>query len=184
MGVFEFIAYSIIGIISIFICVVSYLIFRFLRKKTDHFLIYIVTIIPIISWSYLLYRVYNPSNSFYEGHYKSVTGMDFPEDGTIISGKVLDMDDFGDATYVTIADVGKTHVKQIPKILKNKGYKDIIPINDNELYNSILPKEFRRNTEKHELKSIHEFHHEKLGENIIVKILEDSSSVSITISHW
>jgi hypothetical protein len=32
--------------------------------------------------------------------------------------------------------------------------------------------------------SIHRFRQEKPGENITVNILEDSSSVSIIISHW
>jgi hypothetical protein len=168
---FAFILYGIFAFFALIAIGLSYLIYRLIRTKNQNKWWQLFALIPIIAFAFLMYRVYVPGDSFYEGHFTSVTGLEFPAYGEILYGETSAVDEFGDGTYTSISNLGGAVLEKIPAHLVEQGYVELEAPNQYTF-------------EKYFSKVIREFSFQEIGKYVTVGFLADGESLFIRISFW
>ena len=171
MEIFEYLIYFIISFLAFGVLGISYLIFRFIKQKSKRRWLQVLAIIPVAIFSFLIYRIYVPGDSYYKEHYELTTGLEFPKNGKIHIGQVSDVDEFGDGIYFIIAEVGRNQIDQLHEILIGKKYEELEEPNQ-----YVKAKEYP--------KLITEYSLHKPGRHVDFGIMDDSTTILIQIINW
>ena len=157
---------------------ISYLIFKWVKKKGYDKRLRLLAFIPILIVGYFIYDAFYPSTEFYKTDFKEVTDMEFPESG-IIKYKTASLPDhFGDYTSSFLAEFSKTDLQKIEDKLKSGGFKEKEnKMSSNEL-DYIERKKGRKNYSKEYIRQ------RKNGKHYSVGFLDDNKSVIITRVSW
>ena len=101
---------------------ISYLIYRWIKKREFNKWYRLLSLIPIIIVGYFIYDGINPDADFYKEDFKEVTEMEFPKDGKIIYKDASFPDQFGDYTSSFLVEFDKDYIKKLEMNLKSKGF--------------------------------------------------------------
>jgi hypothetical protein len=103
---------------------ISYLIYRFLKKKNYDKTLRLLCLIPFLILGFIIFRAVYPSNEFYQEDFKEVTGLDFPNSGEIIDKTASYPDHFDDYTSVSLVRVNKEFYDRLSDHLVVKGFEE------------------------------------------------------------
>ena len=102
----------------------SYLIYRFIKKRNYDKRLRLIALTPILIMTYLIYSALYPSEDFYRTDFTEVTGIELPEHIEFKYKSATYPDHFGDYTSISIINVGKDFYNNLPKTLTEKGLKE------------------------------------------------------------
>ena len=102
----------------------SYLIYRFIKKRNYDKRLRLIALIPILLMTYLIYSALYPSEDFYRTDFTEVTGIELPEHVEFKYKSATYPDHFGDYTSISIINVGRDFYNNLPKALTEKGLKE------------------------------------------------------------
>jgi len=100
----------------------SYLIYRFIKRRAYPKEVRTLALVPIIVLGYFIYIAIYPSDSFYERDFLEVTGLEFPENGHIKYKTTSFPDNFGDYTSISVSRVDSSFYKNLPQELIKQGF--------------------------------------------------------------
>ena len=101
----------------------SYLIFRFIKKRNYDKRLRLIALTPILIMTYLIYSALYPSEDFYRTDFAEVSGSELPEQVEFKYKSATYPDHFGDYSSISIIKVGKNYYNKLPKALSEKGLK-------------------------------------------------------------
>ena len=169
MMVFKMIFVAIFIVAGIIAVGLSYLLFRVAKAKSKKLWVRFFSIIPIIVFACFCYRAVIPGDAFFQKQFTQTTGLDFPQTGEIIYKNVSEADEFGDATYISIATVGVDIYNQVIKSITAKGFAiEASPMDFNEELPNL-----------DEVEIVEEYMLNEKGNYQTVALLSDSISVLI-----
>ena len=157
---------------------ISYLIYRWIKKKGYDKRLRLLAIIPILTVGYFIYDAVYPSAEFYKTDFKEVTNMEFPESGKIKYKTASFPDHFGDYTSSFLAEFEQTDLKRLENQLKNGGFEE----KENKMSSNELDYIERRKGRKAYTKQY--VRQRKNGKHYSVGFLDDNKSVIITRVSW
>lgn len=157
---------------------VSYLVYRWIKKKGYDKRLRLLALIPILTVGYFIYDAVYPSAEFYKTDFKEVTNMEFPENGKIKYKIASFPDHFGDYTSSFLAEFEQTDLKRLENQLKNQGFKE----KENKMSSNELDYIERKKGRKAYTKQ-YIFEMEN-GKHYSVGFLDDNKSVIITRISW
>ncbi|MCZ4410660.1 hypothetical protein O3Q51_17725 [Cryomorphaceae bacterium 1068] len=96
----------------------SYMIYRFIKKRDYDKRIRIIALTPMLILGYLIYTAIYPDEDFYRHDFQEVAGIELPEEVDFKYNTASFPDHFGDYTSVSIIHVGKEFYQTLPAILK------------------------------------------------------------------
>lgn len=102
----------------------SYLIFRFIKKRNYDKRLRLIALTPILIMTYLIYSALYPSEDFYRTDFAEVSGIELPEQVEFKYKSATYPDHFGDYSSISIIKVGKNYYNKLPKALSEKGLKE------------------------------------------------------------
>lgn len=102
----------------------SYLIYRFIKKRNYDKRLRLIALTPILIMTYLIYTAVYPSEDFYREDFVEVTGTELPEQVEFKYKSATYPDQFGDYTSISIINVGKDFYIKLPNTLTQKGLKE------------------------------------------------------------
>ena len=175
----EIFAFIIAAILFIGIPIgISYIIYRWIKKKEYKKVYRILALIPILIVGYFIYDAVYPNTEFYKTDFKEVTEMEFPKDGEIVFKTASYPDNFGDYTSSFLAEFNKNYIKQLEENIKRKGFiKKQNKMGTNEL-DYIESKKGNRNYSAEYCKEI------EGGKYYSIGFLNDNKSVIVTRVSW
>ena len=157
---------------------ISYLLYKWIKKKEFNPRFRLVAIIPVLVVLYFIYDAIYPSVNFYKTDFKEVTSMEFPEEGIIIYKSASFPDQFGDYTSSFLVEFEKDYLIKLETNLKNQGFeKTKNNISSDEL-NYIEHKMKKKKYSTEYAKEIDG------GKYFSVGFLDDNKSVIITRVSW
>jgi hypothetical protein len=121
---------AIIGMTLLFFLVMSiiigipYLILKLIERRAFRNWKTYLGLIPIMILSFYIYEGIYPSNDFYKQDFRTVTGLDFPENGVINYKTASYPDQHGDYTSISIIDVDELFYNKLRTHLLSIGFKD------------------------------------------------------------
>jgi len=157
---------------------ISYLIYRWIKKKGYDKRLRLLALIPILTVGYFIYGAVYPSAEFYKTDFKEVTKMEFPESGKIKYKTASFPDHFGDYTSSFLAEFEKTDLERLESQLKNGGFEE----KDNKMSSNELDYIERKKGRKAYTKQY--IRQRKNGKHFSVGFLDDNKSVIITRVSW
>ncbi|GAA4887741.1 hypothetical protein GCM10023311_09440 [Flaviramulus aquimarinus] len=104
--------------------VISYLIYKWIKKKGFDKILRIFALTPILIVGYFVYGAIYPSSNFYKTDFNEVTNMEFPNSGIIKYKTASYPDHFGDYTSSFLAVFEQADIKKIESQLKISGFKE------------------------------------------------------------
>ena len=102
----------------------SYLIFKFIKRKGFDKRLSIVALTPILFVTYQVYTAIYPGEDFYRNDFQEVSGIELPQAVEFEFKTTSFPDHFGDYTSVSVIRVGKDFYQLLPDILNKKGLKE------------------------------------------------------------
>jgi uncharacterized protein YutD len=82
----------------------------------------LLSLIPILIVGYIIYDAFYPDESFYKSDYKEVTGIDFPNNGTIKYKTASFPDQFGDYTSSFLVKLDYINIQKLESNLRKNGF--------------------------------------------------------------
>ena len=101
---------------------ITFWIYRILRKKGVNPKWRILAFIPIFIVGYFVYDAFYPSSEFYETDFKEVTGIELPKNSDFEYKTAGYPDTHGDYTSVSIIEVGTEFYKKLQIDLTENGF--------------------------------------------------------------
>jgi hypothetical protein len=148
---------------------------KFLDRKDKR--LKFLLLIPVIFLIYSIYSAIYPPDSFYKHDFKTVTGINFPEQGEIIYKTASFTDMSGDYGSVSIIRVDHEFYNSLDKQLMTKGLtKTKLKRGSSELYEAL--KEIKGRTIEEE------FDLEQLGRYYYVGFLSDKETLIVYRQSW
>jgi len=157
---------------------ISYLIYRWIKKKGFNKRLRFLALIPILTVRYFIYDAIYPSVEFYKTDFKEVTNMEFPENGKIKYKTASFPDHFGDYTSSFLAEFEQNDLKKLENQLKNSRFEE----KDNKMGSNELDYIERKKGRKGYSKQY--IRQRKNGKHYSVGFLDDNKSVIITRVSW
>ncbi len=102
----------------------SYLIYRFIKKRNYDKRLRLIALTPILIMTYLIYSAIYPNEKFYREDFVEVTGIELPEEVEFKYKSATYPDHFGDYTSISIIKVDKDFYKNLPNTLTQNGQKE------------------------------------------------------------
>ncbi|MDA3844690.1 MAG: hypothetical protein PF588_10030 [Candidatus Kapabacteria bacterium] len=127
--------YVVIGLFALFLLVwysipslLSYLLYRWLKKKGYKKLGQSIIIVVTISMIYLVYTAFYPTDGFYEDEFERITKLEFPESGEILTKYASYPDLHGDYFSNAVFRVDSNDFNEIlTKIESNVNFERFTP---------------------------------------------------------
>ncbi|GAB4508642.1 MAG: hypothetical protein Tsb004_07520 [Allomuricauda sp.] len=157
---------------------ISYLIYRWIKKKGYDKRLGLLASIPILVAGFFTYGAIYPSAEFYKADFKEVTTMEFPENGRIRYKTASLPDHFGDYTSSMLAEFELNDLKELENHLKNGGFEE----KENKMSSNELEYIERKKGQKAYIKQY--VRQKKNGKHYSVGFLNDNKSVIITRTSW
>lgn len=157
---------------------ISYLIYRWMKRREFNKWYRLLSIIPIIIVGYFIYEAMYPDVDFYKRDFKEITEMEFPKNGEIIFKSASFPDQFGDYASSSLVELGKDDIKKLEMNLKNKGFTKKENKMNTEVLNYIENKKGARVYSAEYSKEING------GLYYSVGFLDDNKSVIVTRMSW
>lgn len=173
------IAFFIIIVLGVGIPIgISYLIYKWIKKKGFDKRLRIFALTPILIVGYFVYGAIYPSSEFYKTDFKEVTNMGFPNSGIIKYKTASYPDHFGDYTSSFLAVFEQADIKKLESQLKINGFEE----KENKMHSNELEyieqKKGRKNYSKqYVIDTI-------VGKYYSIGFLDDNESVIITRVSW
>ena len=157
---------------------ISYLIYRWTKKREFDKKWRLLAFIPLIIVGYFFYTAIYPDKDYYKNDFKEVTEMEFPKNGKIIYKTASYPDQFGDYTSSFLAEFENDYIQKLEMNLKDRGFvKKENKMNSEEL-DYIENKKGNRKYSAEYSKELNG------GKYYSVGFLNDNKSVVITRVSW
>jgi len=157
---------------------ISYLIYRWIKRKGFDKRFRLLALIPILIVGYFIYEAIYPSTGFYKTDFKEVTGMEFPKNGKIMNKIASFPDHFGDYTSSFLVEFEPPDLRKLENQLINNGFvEDEERMGSKEL-DYIEGKKGRKGYSKQYVRQTEN------GKYYSVGFLDDNKSVIITRISW
>ncbi|CAM4389318.1 hypothetical protein [Zobellia nedashkovskayae] len=157
---------------------ISYLIYRWIKKKGFDKRIRLLSLIPVLTVGYFIYGAVYPSAEFYKADFKEVTNLEFPESGNIKYKTASFPDHFGDYTSSFLIELDKNDLEQLETQLKTAGFDQKENKMGSNQLDYIERKKGRKSYSKQYVRQ------RKNGKHYSVGFLDDNKSVIITRVSW
>lgn len=157
---------------------ISYLIYRWIKKRGFNNKWRIIALTPILIVGYIIIGAIYPSSDFYKTDFKEVTKMEFPESAKIKYKTASFPDHFGDYTSSFLAEFEQTDLKRLESQLKNSGFEE----KENKVGSNELDYIERKKGRK--AYTMQYVRQKKNGKHYFVGFLDDNKSVIITRISW
>lgn len=155
----------------------SYLIYRWIAKRTVNKKYRLLAFIPILIVGYFVYNAIYPDSDFYKEDFKEVTDIEFPSNATITDKSASYPDQFGDYSSSFLAEFDEDFIKQLEQSLNNNGFvktEDIMHTNELQYI------EERKGSRKYMVK----YSKVGTGKFFSVGFLDDNKSIIVTRTSW
>ncbi len=157
---------------------ISYLIYRWIKKKGFDKRLQLLALIPVLTVGYFVYDAICPSVEFYKTDFKEVTKIEFPESGVILYKTASFPDHFGDYTSSFLVEFDLTDLKNLENQLKKSGFEE----RENKMSSKELDYIEKKIGQKKYYKQY--VRQRKNGRHYSVGFLDDNKSVIITRVSW
>lgn len=156
----------------------SYLIYRYIRKKGYHRRFRLIALIPVFILGCFIYISIFPPDNFYKEDFVEVTGMSFPENTTIGYKRATFPDHFGDYTSVFVVKIDSSLYFKLPNKLITRGFS--------EIFLDERSREFKKIRKSHgEFEITREFNYEEGGGvDYYVGFLNNKQSIIVQRISW
>ena len=101
---------------------ISYLIYRWTKKREFDKKWRLLAFIPLIIAGYFFYTAICPDEDYYKNDFKEVTKMEFPKSGKILYKTASYPDQFGDYTSSFLAEFENDYLQKLEANLKKQGF--------------------------------------------------------------
>lgn len=157
---------------------ISYLIYKWIKKKGFNKKWRIIALTPILIVGYFIYGAIYPSSDFYKTDFKEVTKMEFPKSGIIKYKTASFPDHFGDYTSSFLVEFDHADLEKLESKLKTNGFEEKEnKMHSNELEHIERKKRRKNYSKQYVIDSIASKHYS-------VGFLDDNKSVIITRVSW
>ncbi|MEM6299519.1 MAG: hypothetical protein AAF740_12595 [Bacteroidota bacterium] len=102
----------------------SVLLFRFIDRKGYRKGLGFLAFTPVWLLAYVVYAAVYPDEEFYREDFVEVTGVELPEEAKFQFKTASYPDHFGDYTSVSVIELEGEFYRELPKVLKEKGFVD------------------------------------------------------------
>lgn len=157
---------------------ISYLIYRWIKKKGFDKRLRFLAFIPILVVGYFIYDAIYPSSEFYKTDFKEVTDMEFPENGKIKYKTASFSDHFGDYTSSFLVELDESDLEKLENHVKNGGFDEKENKMSSDELDYIERKKGRKAYSKQYVRQ------RENGKHYSVGFLDDNKSVIITRVSW
>jgi hypothetical protein len=157
---------------------ISYLIYRWVKKRGFDRKLRLVSLIPILFVSYLIHEAIYPSKSFYKVDFKEATGIEFPHKGEIKHRTASFPDHFGDYTSSFLAELELNDLKDLEYHLKNNGFVEKKNERSSKELDYIEEKKGNKEYTKYFVREVENNKYYSVG------FLNDNKSIIITKVSW
>jgi hypothetical protein len=156
----------------------SYIIYRWIKKKGFDKRLRLLAFIPILIIGYIIYDAIYPSSEFYKTDFKEVTDMQFPENGKIKYKTASYPDLFGDYASSFLIELNENDLEKLENQLKIGGFDEKEIKMGSDQLDYIERKIGRKAYSKQYVRQ------RKNGKHYSVGFLDDNKSVIITRVSW
>jgi hypothetical protein len=169
--------FLLIAIVCVFgICVLLPLLIRYLDGHDNRLKLFLL--IPVVFIGITIYTAIYPSEDFYKEDFKEITGLDFPQAGSIVFKSASYPDQFGDYGSVSIVRISKEFLFELEGQLRDKGFKKTFERNGSNELDRALKEIGNREIEK-------EFSVEyERGIYYYVAFLSDKETIIVNRQSW
>ncbi|UNY99184.1 hypothetical protein MQE36_02270 [Zhouia spongiae] len=157
---------------------ISYLIYRWIKKRGFNKKWRIIALTPILMVGYFIYGAIYPSSDFYKTDFKEVTKMEFPESGIIKYKTASFPDHFGDYTSSFLVEFDQADLEKLESELKTNGFEE----KENKMHSNELEQIERKKGRKNYSKQY--IFDSIASKHYSVGFLDDNKSVIITRVSW
>lgn len=157
---------------------ITFLIYKWIKKRGFNKKWRIVALTPILIVGYFIYGAIYPSSDFYKTDFKVVTKMEFPENGIIKYKMASFPDHFGDYTSSFLVEFDQTDLEKLENEIKTTGFEE----KENKMYSNELDHIEQKMGGKNYSKQY--IIDSIVGKHYSVGFLDDNKSVIITRVSW
>jgi len=102
----------------------SFLIYRFIKRKNVDKKFRVIALVPLLIFAYLIFTAIYPSDEFYEEDFKEVTSLQFPQNAIIKYKTASYPDQFGDYTSCFLIEFEKQYLEKLKRKLIENGFEN------------------------------------------------------------